>query len=65
MAQPEVNGSQLEHGKEVCGVLFVSRGEPSEVLDPVEEPFDAVARPVEHRAEAGFPAPVDHRRDEA
>ena len=27
MAQPEVNGSQLEHGEEVCGVFFVARGE--------------------------------------
>ena len=63
MAQPEVDGSQLEHGEEVCGVLFVARGEPSEVFDTVEEPFDAVARPIEHRAEAGFPATMNHRRD--
>jgi hypothetical protein len=63
MAQPEVDGSQLEHGEEVCGVLFVARGEPAEVFDAVEEPLDAVARAVEHRAEAGFPATMDHRRD--
>jgi hypothetical protein len=37
MAQPEVHGSQLEHGEEVCGVLFVARGELAEVFDPVEE----------------------------
>jgi hypothetical protein len=63
MAQPEVDGSQLEHGEEVCGVLFVARGEPSEVLDAVEEPFDAAARTVENRAEAGFPATMAHRWD--
>jgi hypothetical protein len=55
MAQPEMDGSQLEQGKEVCGVLFVARGKASEMLDPVEEPLDAVARPIEHRAEAGLP----------
>jgi len=44
MAQPKMNGSQLEHGEEVCSVLFVARGEASEVFDAVEEPLDAVAR---------------------
>jgi hypothetical protein len=34
-----------------------------EVLDAIEEPFDAFARPIEHRAEAGFPAAVHHPRD--
>src|ERR1700730_7940483 len=63
MAQPEVNGSQLEHGKEVCGVFFVARGEPTEVFDAVEEALDAVARAIEHRAEAGFPATMNHRRN--
>jgi hypothetical protein len=33
------------------------------MLDPVEEPFDAVARAVEHRAEARFPVAVNHCRD--
>jgi hypothetical protein len=33
MAEPEVNGSQLEHGEEVCGVFFVARGEAPEVFD--------------------------------
>ena len=56
MAQPEMNGSQFEHGEEVGGMLFVAGGEPTRV-------FDAVARAVEHRAEAGFPATMDHRRD--
>src|SRR5207244_9556110 len=56
-------GSQLEHSEEVGGVFFVARGEPTEVFDAVEEPLDAVTRAVEHRAEAGFPATVDHRRD--
>ncbi len=46
MAQPELGGSEFEHGEEVCGVLFVSGGEPVEVFDAVEEPLDAVARPV-------------------
>src|ERR1044071_113459 len=43
MAHPELCGSQLEHGKEVCGVLFVARSEPSEGFDAVEEPLDAIA----------------------
>ena len=44
-------------------MLFVAGGESSEVFDPVEEALDAVARPVEHRAEAGFPATMHHWRD--
>jgi hypothetical protein len=44
-------------------VLFVARGEAPEVLDAVKEALDAVARAVEHRAEAGFAATVNHRRD--
>ena len=63
MAQPELGGSEFEHAEEVCGVLFVTRGEASEVFDAIEEPLDAIARPVEHRAEAGFPAAMHHRRD--
>src|ERR687886_1696172 len=63
MAQPELGGGQLEHGEEVCGVFFVARGEPSEVFDAVEESLDAVACTIEHRAEAGFPAAMDHWRD--
>ena len=63
MAQPELCGSEFEHSEEVCGVLLVARGEASEVFDPIEEPFDAIARSVEHRAKAGFPATMDHRRD--
>jgi hypothetical protein len=31
MAQPELNGSQLEHGEEVCGVFLVARDKPPEV----------------------------------
>jgi hypothetical protein len=55
--------SQLEHSQEVCGVLFVSRSEPPEVFDAVEEPLDTVARAVEHRAELGIPATMNYRRD--
>jgi hypothetical protein len=36
MAQPAVNGRQLEHGEEICGVLLVADDEPAEV-DPAEE----------------------------
>jgi hypothetical protein len=63
MAQPELCSSEFEHGEEVCGVFFVARGEAPEVLDAIEEPFDAIARSIEYRAEAGFPAAVHHRRD--
>jgi hypothetical protein len=58
-----VGRSQLEHGQEVCGVLFVSRSDPPEVFDAIEEPLDPVACAVERRAEAGFPAAMNHRRD--
>src|ERR1700722_807635 len=63
MAQPKVHGSQLEHGEEVRGVLFVARGEPPEVFDAVEEALDAVAFAIEHRAEARFPAAMHHWRN--
>ena len=63
MAQPELGGCEFEHGEEVCGVFFVAGGEAPEVFDAIEEPLDVIARPVEHRAEAGFPAAMDHRRD--
>jgi hypothetical protein len=63
MTQPELCGSEFEHGEEVCGVLLVAGGEASEVFDAVEEPFDTVARPVEYRAEARLPAAMHHRRD--
>ena len=63
MAQPELGGREFEHGEEVGCVFFIARGEAPEVFDAVEEPFDAVARAVEHRAEAGFSAAMDHRRD--
>ena len=33
------------------------------MFDTVEEPFDSVARAVEHWTEAGLPAAMDHRRD--
>ena len=60
MAQPELCGSEFEHCEEVGGVSFVAGGEASEVFDAIEEPLDAVARPIEYRTEAGFPAAMDH-----
>ena len=63
MAQPELGGGEFEHGEEVGGVFFVSGGEASEVFDAIEEALDAIARPIEYRAEARFPATMDHRRD--
>jgi hypothetical protein len=63
MAQPDLSGSQLEHGEEICGVFFVARGEPPEVLDAVEEALDAVAPAIEHPTEARLPAAMRHRRD--
>src|SRR5690349_7234637 len=58
-----MSGSQFEHGKEVGGVLFVARREPPEMLDAVEEPFDAVACAVEYGTEARLPPAVNHSRD--
>src|ERR1041385_1843152 len=58
-----MSGSQLEHGKKVGGMLFVARGKPPEVLDAIEDPLDAVARAIQHRAEAGFATAMDHWRD--
>ena len=63
MAQPEMSSSELEHGQELGGVLFLARGEAPEVFNTVEEPLDSVARAIEHRAETGLPAAVDHWRD--
>jgi hypothetical protein len=60
MAQPELGGGEFEHGEEVCGALFVAGGEASEVFDAIEEPLDAIARPLEHRAEAELPATMHH-----
>jgi hypothetical protein len=54
MAQPELGGSEFEHGEEVGGVFFVTGGETAEVVDPAEEPFDTIAGSVEHGTEAGF-----------
>ena len=44
-------------------MLLVAGGESSEVFDTIEEPFDTIARSIEHRAEAGFPAAMHHRWD--
>ena len=52
-----MGGSELEHGEEIGGVLFVSRGEPPEVFDPIEE---AVARSVETGLKQGLPATMNH-----
>ena len=56
MPEPEADGSELEHGEEVGGMLFVARGDAAAMLDPVEEALDAVALSVEGLAEAGAPA---------
>jgi hypothetical protein len=61
MAEPELRGSQF--GEEVCGVLFVARIEPPELLDAVEEAFDAVAPATEQPAETRLPSTMPHRRD--
>ncbi len=58
-----MDGGEFEQAEEVCGVLFVACGDAPEVLDLVEETLDPVAAFVEHRAEAGFPATMDHGRD--
>jgi len=58
-----MDGSELEHGQEVGGVFFVAGGDPSEVLDTIEEALDAVTGSVEDGAEGGFPATMGHRRD--
>ena len=32
IAEPQVSGGEFEHGKELCGVPFMARGKPSELL---------------------------------
>jgi len=59
MPEPETDGSELEHGEEVGGVLFVAGGDAAVVLDLVEEPLDAVAFAVEDGTETGAPATGD------
>ena len=59
MPEPETDSSELEHGEEVGGVLFVARGDSAAMLDPVEEPLDAISLAVERATEAGAPATGD------
>jgi hypothetical protein len=33
MPEPEANGSQLKHGEEVGGVLFITRGDTAAMFD--------------------------------
>ena len=45
-AQPQTDGCQL-HEREIVGrKLVVASGDASTVLDPVEEPLDAIARTI-------------------
>ena len=53
MPEPETDSSELEHGEEVGGVLFVAGGDAAAMLDPVEEPLDTISFTIERAAEAG------------
>ncbi len=48
----------MDHGEEVLGKLVVTGGDPTEVFQLGEEPFDEVPLAVEPRAEVWFRPPV-------
>jgi len=50
MPGPEADGGELEHAEEVGGALFITRGDTAAMLDPVEEPLDAISFSVERGA---------------
>ena len=59
MPEPEADGGELEHGKEVGGMLFITRCDTAAMLYTVEEPLDAISFSVEHGAETGALAAGD------
>jgi hypothetical protein len=59
----------MEHGEEVLGAFFVSRGDAAELFKAVEQALHSVARPIGLAVEAGSARLValagDHRTDAA
>ena len=53
----------MDHGKEVFGQLVIASGNPAEVLELGEEPFDQVPLAIEPCAEVGFRPAVGLGRD--
>jgi hypothetical protein len=68
-SKPEKNRSDGNHGEIVGGTLFVPCGDPSKVLQPIDQALDDVALAVCLAVEAGLAVLVglgrDHRDDAA
>ena len=62
-SQPNACGCQFDEGEEVGRVLFVARGDGSEVLELVEEALDVVPVSVQEGAESGNIHAVWHGPD--
>ena len=58
-----MSSGQFKEGEIIGRVLLVSRGDATEMFDPVEETLDAIALPIERGAEASLPFPVGFRWD--
>jgi len=61
--QPQADRCELDEGKVVSCKPVVARRHPTALLDPVEEPFDVVARAIEVWAKADRTAAIAFRRD--
>ncbi len=51
-AQPESDGSDLDHGQEVGSELFVAGGDAAELLELVEGAFDTISQSIQRFAES-------------
>ena len=57
-----MDGREFKQSEEVLGMLIITRVEPSDVFDLVEEILDAVAALLERRPEARLLAMIKHSR---
>jgi hypothetical protein len=59
----DLNSSTQSHSHIDASCVVVARRDPSTLFDPIEEPFDQVARTVEVRAEAEGLVAIASRRN--
>ena len=62
--EPDADAGDVDHGHEVSVELFIACGNPSELLDPVEETLDEVAVLVPVPVVLALLDPVASRRDD-
>lgn len=53
-SEPEKNGDDSDHSAIVGSALLVSSGDPAELLQPIDEPLDAVALTIRFPVEVGL-----------